>query len=163
MGGGALHQPNRRVVAAARVIDDQRGERAKIGGRCARRPAHDAVRVAIEIVGQTVQQPGPSRPAVMRLEHDAQRLAAEPGAAALVGERQTPAADAVLAAGDDGPADAAGSGDDDAAIGPLMRADARGIGIGDKERAAKRQHLPPRFLLGGGGSRGTIVRGSPSD
>src|SRR5205823_7321904 len=75
-------------------------------------------------------------------EHPTHRLAAEPGAAPLVGKRQTPSADPVLPAADDRPADTAGTGDNNPAIASMMRPDTGGMRIAGDHGVAERQ--PPR-------------------
>ena len=73
----------------------------------------------------------------MRPEHPAQGLAADPGAAAFVRGRQTPPANAVLAALALTPADCASSHDDHAAIATTMGTDAGGLCISGQDRLRK--------------------------
>ena len=89
------------------------------------------------------QERGPRRAPVVRPQRPPHRLAAEPGAAAFVRYRKAPAAHAVAAPAVHGPADAAGTDDDDAAVLAPMSADAGGMGIcGDDS--------PAELVLAGG-------------
>src|SRR5262245_2158770 len=77
----------------AGMLDHGRRQRGEIARRRVRRPAHDRMRVGLELARQLAQEIGPRDALVMRPQDPAQRLAAEPGAAALIRDRHAPAAD----------------------------------------------------------------------
>jgi hypothetical protein len=146
MPGGALHHLDGGRVVLLGVASDDRGQRGEIARRGVRRPAHDGVRIGVEFLEQALQQAAPGDASVTGVQDPAHRRRAEPGAAALIRQRQPPAADPIGAAIDERPADAAGPGDDDAALAAAMRADAGGMCVGGNQRMPERQ---PPALCGG--------------
>src|SRR5437868_3980090 len=154
---GTLHQLDRGRIELFRVLDDEWREPAEFGWPRTVRPAHDRVGVAGEFVEQTPQQRGRRDAAVVSPQRLPERLATEPGSAAFIRERQSPAADAVLPAVDHRPTDAAGADHDNPAILSRMGADTGGLRVaGDRcmaERQASRARGGqfPRF--GGAGER----------
>src|SRR5690242_18106633 len=94
--------------------------------------------VPLELRKKRLQERRPIDPSVIGPEHAAQCLMSKPGAAALVGNRPAPAADAVMQSLALGPADAARADDDDTAVMSTMRADAGRLRVGGHDRFAKR-------------------------
>src|SRR5439155_7443985 len=98
---------------------------------------------------------------VMRPQHSPHCLAAEPGGASVVGKRQTPAADPVLPAIDDRPADAAGAGNNHAAIPSPVRPDAGGVRVaGDNGMTEWQAPRPGRRQFGRLGRAGEREAGN---
>ena len=73
----------------------------------------------------------------MRHQDTAQCLDTEPGAASFIGNRQPPAAHAVVPASNHSPSDAARAGDHNGAIAALVCAHAGGVRVGCKDGAAE--------------------------
>src|SRR6059058_1122990 len=136
---GTLHQLDRRRIELFRVLDDEWREPTEFGWPRAVGPAHDRVGVAGEFVEQTPQQRGRRDAAVLSPQRLPERLAAQPGSATLIRERQSPAADAVLPAADHRPTDAAGADDDNAAVLSRMGADTGGLRVADDQGMAERE------------------------
>lgn len=150
MGRGGLHELDPGGITAPGMLDHAWRKRAEIARRCLERPAHNGVRVGLELFEQDAEQAGPCHAAVMCPQHPPQRFAAEPGPAALIRDRQPPAANAVMTSLELGPADRAGADDDHAAIMAAMRADAGGLCICGDYRAAEWVLLCPRRSQIGG-------------
>ncbi len=142
--GHAQQVAGDRIVARC-MLDDERREGAVVARRRGAHPAHDRVRVGLELGGDGPQQAGPGNAPIVRPQRPADRLATEPGAAALIGDREAPAADPMLPLAACRPSDSAGADDHDAAIAAAMSTDAGGVRVGRHQRAAKRE----RVLLGG--------------
>src|SRR5437763_5763672 len=154
---GTLHQLDRRRIELFRVLDDEWREPAEFGWPRTVGPAHDRVGVAGEFVEQTPQQRGRRDAAVLSPQRLPERLAAQPGSATLIRERQSPAADAVLPAADARPTDAAGADDDNAAVLSRVGADTGGLRVADDQGMAEREMPRARggqfSRLGGAGER----------
>ena len=146
MAGRQPHELDRDRIVPLRVLHHARRERGEIARRRSRGPAHDRVRIRLELLVERGKQGGPVDAPVARPQHAAQRLAPEECAAALVRHRQAPAAHPIVPAVELGPADAAGAHDDDAAVPALMGTDTGGMRVARHDRAAERMAAP----LGGG-------------
>src|SRR3974390_2496883 len=92
---------------------------------------------------------------VVRAQRQTNGMQSQIGAAALVGNWKTVAADAIFAAADDGVTDDAGADDDDAAVASGMGADAgdgRVVDVGyEFERMRMREKLLKRALAADAG------------
>jgi hypothetical protein len=152
-----LHELPADTIVMRRMFHDQRREGAEIAWCSIHNPLKDSMRVLIEPCEHYAQERRPIDSAVISPEHMAQGFVAEPRAAAFVGDRPAPAADAMVQPLAFRPADAAGANNDDAAIVPAMRADTGGMRIGGDDRAANRMRLILRggeiFRLTGAGQR----------
>ena len=138
MGSGKLHQLDCRRIAVLACSTTSGASAPKSRGDAFDGAAHDGVGIALELRERGLEQRGPGRASVMRPQDAAQQLTAEPGAAALVRNRQSPAADAILTPVQLGPPDAAGADHDHAAVATPMRADAGRVRIGREHGAAER-------------------------
>ncbi len=103
MSRGKLHELATRRVVLARMLDDEGCERCKLARLRRAHPAHDGMRVGVELLEHAAQQAGPGRAPVMRPQHAAHHLATEPRAAALVGNRETPTTHAMVPPGQRSP------------------------------------------------------------
>ena len=90
------HQLASGRIVLARVLDDERRQTRKVARACRAHPAHDGMGVGPELLEGRAQQARPGCAPVVRPQHPAHDLAAEPRAAALVGNRKPPAADAIV-------------------------------------------------------------------
>lgn len=129
MGAGQLHERDTRGIVKFGMLDRERCESAEIARPRFRREAYDRVRIAVELFEYGIEQRGPGHASVMSPQDPAQRLAAEPGTAALIRDGQSPAADAVVTSAKNRPTDGARPGDNHAAIAASMCADAGGMRI----------------------------------
>src|SRR4051812_12374579 len=96
------------------------------------------MRIALELLEQGSEQRSPRRAAVIRPQYATQRFTSEPGAAAFVRNRETPAADPMVPPTELGPANRTGADDDDAAVLAAVRADAGGARVAGDDSAAER-------------------------
>jgi hypothetical protein len=150
MTGGKPHELDSGGVAAGRVRHNHRRKGAEIPRRRRRGPAHDRVRVRRELFEHGGEQRGPWDAAIARPQDAAQRLAPEPGAAALVGHRRPPAADTMAAPRELRPADGSGAHYENAAIAAAMRADAGRARVGRDRRLAEGMRMLLRLRERGG-------------
>jgi hypothetical protein len=159
MRGGEADQFARRRIVPRCMLENIRSQRAKIAGRSCMRPIDDSMRVVAELLAQRTQQSGRGNPAIERPQQPADGFAAEPGPAALIGNRHAPSADPMGASADNRPADAARAGDDHAAVGFPVRANAGRVCVGGDHGAAKRMRIGLRCRqmrrLAGAGQRQT--------
>ncbi len=150
MPGSTAHQLARCSILSRSILYHQRRQHAEIARLCLAHPAHDRVRIAVEARQQMLEETRPREAPVVRPQYAPRRLAADPRAAALVGHREAPATDAMLAPGDAAPADAARADDDDAAVAASVRTDARGVCVSGDERVRERQVVCARRRKAGG-------------
>ena len=131
-------------------------------------PSHDRMRVGLIRLERALEQRGHPDPPVMGPQDAAQQLAADPGAAAFVGDVQAPAADTILPGFVLGPADRAGTDHHHPAVPPPVRPDAGRMRVG-RDHGAPEGELQPlcRREIGGlarpgerqaGGDPGQIAR-----
>ena len=132
---GPLHQ--RRAAASERAASSTTSGASAAKSRGCAEPIQRTMACGFDpnALEDAPEQRGPFGASVVRLERPAHGLAAEPGAAALVRDREAPAADAVVPAAEDRPADAAGADDDDAAVPAAMGADAGRMRVGGDQHA----------------------------
>jgi hypothetical protein len=134
MACGQTDQLTRDWIVPRGVFKNVRSERCEITRRCLVRPGDDGMRIVGELVAQGAQQSGPGDPAIERPEQAADSLAAEPGAAALVGNRHSPSANSMSLSAHDRPTDRAGTGNDHSAVIVTMRAETSRMRIGGDDR-----------------------------
>lgn len=135
---GQTNQFARDPIVLRGVFKNVRSERREITRRSLMRPGDDGMGIVVELVAECSQQSSPADPAVERPEQAADGLAAEPGAAALIGNRHSPSADPMYLSADDSPADRAGAGNDHAAVIVTVRTETGRVRIGGDDRPTER-------------------------
>lgn len=138
------HQFDGCGITLRRMRDNARRKSAEIGRPGARNPVQNRVRSLAELGKYAAQQWRPWHAPVPRPQHATQQFAAQPGAAALIRNRQPPAADPVNPALHDRPADRSGSRNDNAAVTAAVGTETRRVGVGRHNHALKRMGAPLR-------------------
>jgi hypothetical protein len=104
-------------------------------------PARKRVRILVERAVQRTKQGRPRSAAVARPKHASQSFDADPRSAALVRDRQTPAADAIRLPFEHRPAHGAGAGDDDRAVPFSMGTDTGRVRVGGDDGGVERMPI----------------------
>ncbi len=121
------HQLSSQRIVSQRPVDHKRGQGGKVSRSRIAHPADDLMRIEVEALGHARQKRRPGRATVERPKGAARNFAAEPRAAAFVGNRKAPAAHAITLAANDGFANTASADDDNPAILSAMGSDAGGM------------------------------------
>lgn len=129
VAGARLHEVATHGVALCGMISDDLGNRSKVARSRRGHPSYNGMGIGFEPLEQGPQQPGPRYEAVPRPEHAAQSFTSKPCAAALVGNRKSPATDPMLFSSKHCPSDASRADYDDPPIATLMRAHARRVRV----------------------------------